>query len=126
MLLGQHEQRPQIKMRKSDEEQCLNMIMNPEFVQNLKILQQGSGSTIGTSFKGDLSAVSHQDQKIQSQENVPLTLDQTGKLSEKKDGSLKPKKMIFSVQDQRVLTPSTMQNLGIPLPQEKDLGDEVK
>jgi ribosome assembly protein YihI (activator of Der GTPase) len=62
-------------MKKSDEEHCLNMIMNPQFVQNLKILQQGSGSTIGTSFKGDSTAMSHQDPKIHSQENVPLTLD---------------------------------------------------
>ena len=75
LLMSHGEARPPTKMKKSDEEHCLNMIMNPEFVQNLKILQQGSGSTIGTSFKGDSTAMSHQDPKIQSQENVPLTLD---------------------------------------------------
>ena len=48
-LIGQSESRSQPKMNKGDEELCLNMIMNPEFVKNLKILQQGSGSTIGTS-----------------------------------------------------------------------------
>lgn len=75
LLMGHGEPRSQTKMKKSDEEHCLNMIMNPHFVQNLKILQQGSGSTIGTSFKGDSTAMSHQDPKIHSQENVPLTLD---------------------------------------------------
>ena len=63
-LMAQVDPRSLTKMRKSDEEHCLNMIMNPEFVTNLKILQQGSGSTLGTSFKGDSTAMSHQDPKI--------------------------------------------------------------
>ena len=35
-------------MKKADEDMCLNMIMRPEFVENLTILRQGSGSTIAT------------------------------------------------------------------------------
>ena len=74
-LLGHVEPRSQVKMKKSDEEHCLNMIMDPLFVKNLRIMQQGSGSTLGTSLKGDSTAMSHHDPKIQSQENVPLTLE---------------------------------------------------
>jgi len=75
LLMAQNEPRSQTKMKKADEEHCLSMIMNPDFVHNLKILQQGSGSTLGTSFKGDSTAMSHQDPKLQSQENAPLTLE---------------------------------------------------
>jgi hypothetical protein len=35
-------------MKKADEEICLSMILRPEFVENLNILKQGSGSTIAT------------------------------------------------------------------------------
>ena len=32
------QQRTHLKMKKSDEEHCLNMIMKPEFVSNLRVL----------------------------------------------------------------------------------------
>ena len=35
-------------MKKADEELCLQMLIRPEFVENLNILRQGSGSTIAT------------------------------------------------------------------------------
>jgi hypothetical protein len=35
-------------MKRPEEEMCLNMIMRPEFVENLNILRQGSGSTFET------------------------------------------------------------------------------
>ena len=44
-------------MKKADEEMCLQMLIRPEFVENLNILRQGSGSTIATQAVGDL--VSH-------------------------------------------------------------------
>ena len=39
LLMAQNEPRSQTKMKKADEEHCLSMIMNPDFVHNLKILQ---------------------------------------------------------------------------------------
>ena len=48
-------------MKKGDEELCLNLIMRPEFVENLTILRQGSGSTIATQAVGDLAAHSQNE-----------------------------------------------------------------
>lgn len=40
-------------MKKADEELCLQMLSRPEFVENLNILRQGSGSTIATQAVGE-------------------------------------------------------------------------
>ena len=37
-IAGMFENRAQLKMKKSEEEHCLNMIMHPEFVSNLRVL----------------------------------------------------------------------------------------
>jgi hypothetical protein len=34
---------------KFDEDKCLQMILSPEFVENLSVIKQGSGSTIAAS-----------------------------------------------------------------------------
>ena len=44
-----------------DEERCLALILNPEFVEHLAVLKQNSGSMLGASTQSD---VDHQDIRI--------------------------------------------------------------
>ena len=57
-------------MKKADEELCLQMLIRPEFVENLNILRQGSGSTIATQAVGELASHSQIDKSIHTSNHV--------------------------------------------------------
>lgn len=85
-------------MKKADEELCLQMLIRPEFVENLNILRQGSGSTIATQAVGELASHTQIDKLNHSSNHVSELKQNTEPLPEHKD------KRLFAVQDRRFMS----------------------